>query len=279
MDKRGTFFAKITGNPSLAAGTLIVGAVVLFAIFAPFITPFEFDAINMSKMLKSPSPSNWLGSDQYGRDMFTRIVYGARIALKVGLIAVVIESVIGVSLGLLAGYFGGYVERLILFVTDITWAMPPVILAMAIVTALGPSIDNVAISIAVVSWAQFTRIVRAKTLSLRELPYIEAAKSIGENDFSILIRYILPNVTPSIIVLATLSLPSAIMSTTALGFLGLGAQPPAPDWGVMLSEGISYIEEAPWLSIFPGVAIVILVIGFNFLGDGLREMVDPQMKV
>jgi peptide/nickel transport system permease protein len=266
-------------NRPLAIGAAIVGFAAIAAVLAPRITPYGFDAIDMSSMLKAPNLQNWLGTDNYGRDLLTRIIFGTRIALKVGIIAVVIEGAIGVTLGLLSGYFGGYLERAIMFVTDITWAMPPVILALAIVTVLGPSVDNVAISIAVVSWAQFARVVRAKTMSLKELPYIEAAKSSGENDFSILARYILPNVAPSIIVLATLALPNAIMSTTALGFLGLGAQPPAPDWGVMLSEGISYIEEASWLSVFPGLAIVILVVGFNFLGEGLREMIDPRMKI
>jgi peptide/nickel transport system permease protein len=257
----------------------IIGVVLFCAVFARYITVYDFDAIDMSGVLKGPNAANWLGTDQYGRDLLTRVLWGARIALKVGLIAVFIEGSIGVTLGLLSGYFGGRLESAILFVTDLTWAMPPVILAMAIVTVLGPSVDNVAISIAVVSWAQFTRVVRAKTMSIRELSYIEAARSSGEGALSIIIRYILPNVAPSIIVLVTLALPTAIMSTTALGFLGLGAQPPAPDWGVMLSEGINYIEDAYWLSVFPGLAIVVLVVGFNFLGEGLREIIDPRMKV
>jgi peptide/nickel transport system permease protein len=266
-------------NPSFAAGFAVTGFVVICAALAGSVTGYEFDAINMSDALKAPNAANWLGTDQYGRDLLTRVLFGARIALRVGVIAVAIEGLIGVTLGLISGYFGGYAERAILFVTDLTWAMPPIILAMAIVTVLGPGVNNVAVSIAIVSWAQFTRIVRAKTLSLKELPYIEAARSIGESDISILVRYILPNVAPSVIVLATLALPSAIMSMTAMGFLGLGAQPPVPDWGVMLSEGISYIEDASWLSVFPGVAIVLLVVGFNFLGEGLRELIDPRLKL
>ncbi|MDR3281229.1 MAG: ABC transporter permease [Synergistaceae bacterium] len=248
-------------------------------MFVGSLSGYEFDTIDMAGKLKGPSRANLLGTDHYGRDVFTRVLYGARVALKVGFMAVVIEGLIGVTFGLLAGYFGGFIERAILFVTDITWAMPPMILAMAIVTVMGPSVDNVAFSIAIVSWAQFTRIVRAKTMSLRERPFIEAAKSIGESDISIIVRYILPNVAPSVIVLATLAFPTAIMSTTALGFLGLGAQPPTPDWGVMLSEGLSYLDNASWLSVFPGIAIVILVVGFNFLGEGLRELIDPRMKL
>jgi peptide/nickel transport system permease protein len=269
---------KSLKNPSFAAGLAVVGLVAFGALVAGRLTGFEFDAIDMSNVMRAPNTSNWLGTDQYGRDMFTRILYGARIAMRIGFAAVTIECLIGVTLGLAAGYFGGFTERAILFVTDLTWAMPPVILAMAIVTVLGPSIDNVTISISVVSWAQFTRVVRAKTLSLKELPFIEAARSIGESDVSILLRYILPNVAPSIIVLGTLALPTAIMSTTAMGFMGLGAQPPSPDWGAMLSDGINYIDEAAWLSIFPGLGIVILVMGFNFLGEGLRELIDPRMK-
>lgn len=274
-----SFLLKAFKNPSFLTGFIMLAILLAGALLAGKLSGFEFDAIDMENALLAPGGSHLLGTDQYGRDLFTRILFGARIALKVGILAVVIECAIGVTLGLLAGYFGGMVERAILFVTDLTWAIPPVILAMAIVTVLGPSLNNVIISIAIVSWAQFTRIARAKTLSLKELPYIEAAKSIGESDASILIRYILPNIAPAVIVLCTLALPLAIISTTALGFLGLGAQPPSPDWGVMLSEGISYIEEASWLSIFPGLGIVLLVVGFNFLGEGLRELIDPRMKV
>ncbi|MCG8540499.1 MAG: ABC transporter permease [Clostridia bacterium] len=266
-------------NKTFLAGTIIILTMTIIAALAGVITNYSYDEINISNALVKPNLQHLFGTDQLGRDLFTRVVYGARIALRVGFIAVVIETFIGVTLGLLAGYYGGRIEKVILFITDLTWSMPPIILALAIVTMLGPSINNVIIAIAIVSWAQFTRVVRAKTQSIKNLPYIEAARAFGENDFDIILRYILPNIVPSIIVISTLALPSAIMATTALGFLGLGAQPPTPDWGVILSEGITYINKASWISIFPGIAIVSIVVGFNLLGEGLRDVLDPRLKV
>jgi len=266
-------------NISFKLGGIIFLSVVLTAIFAPIIAPYSYDEMHISDRLKPPSSKYLLGTDQYGRDIFSRIVYGSRIALKVGILVVIIETAIGISLGLLAGYYGGKADKVISFITDVFWAMPPLVLALAVVTLLGPGLMNVMIAIAVVSWAQFTRVVRAKSQSLKKMPFVEAGKAIGESDISIMLRYILPNTMGAIIVLSTLALPSAILSTTAMGFLGLGAQPPAPDWGVMLSEGISYIKTAPWISIFPGLAIVYTVLGFNLLGEGLRDILDPRLKV
>ncbi|WP_461865243.1 ABC transporter permease [Thermococcus sp.] len=266
-------------NISFKLGGMIFLSVIVMAIFAPLIAPYSYDEMHISDILKPPSSKYLLGTDQYGRDIFSRIVYGSRIALKVGILVVIIETVIGISLGLLAGYYGGKVDRIISFITDVFWAMPPLVLALAVVTLLGPGLTNVMIAIAVVSWAQFTRVVRAKTQSLKNMPFVEAGRAIGESDISIMLRYILPNTMGAIIVLSTLALPSAILSTTAMGFLGLGAQPPTPDWGVMLSEGISYIGTAPWISIFPGLAIVYTVLGFNLLGEGLRDILDPRLKV
>ena len=266
-------------NISFKLGGIIFLSVVLTAVFAPIIAPYSYDEMHISDTLKPPSSKYLLGTDQYGRDIFSRIVYGSRIALKVGILVVIIETAIGISLGLLAGYYGGKADKVISFTTDVFWAMPPLVLALAVVTLLGPGLMNVMIAIAVVSWAQFTRVVRAKSQSLKNMPFVEAGKAIGESDTSIMLRYILPNTMGAIIVLSTLALPSAILSTTAMGFLGLGAQPPAPDWGVMLSEGISYIKTAPWISIFPGLAIVYTVLGFNLLGEGLRDILDPRLKV
>ena len=252
---------------------------LLIAIFAPFIAPHTFDEQNMAMKLQGPSSEYPLGTDQYGRCIFSRVVYGSRIALSVGIVAVIIETVIGVTLGMLAGYYGKKIDKAITFVTDSAWAIPPIILAMAIVLMLGSSAMNVAIAVAVVSWAQFTKIIRAKVQSLKELSYIEAARIYGESDFSILMRYILPNLTSTIIILATLALPSAILSTTSMGFLGLGAQQPQPDWGMILSEGIQYLRNAPWISMVPGVAIVWTVLGFNLVGEGVKDLLDPRLKV
>jgi len=266
-------------NRSFVAGFLIFVSVLLVVVFAGVIAPHTYDGMDLDNVLVGPQSAFPFGTDNYGRCIFSRVVFGSRIAFRVGLIVVAIESLIGVTLGLVAGYYGKWADRIITFATDMTWSLPPLIMALAIVTVLGPSLNNVVIAIAVVSWAQFTRIVRAKTQAIKNMPYIEAARAFGESDASIMLRYILPNVLSPIIVLATLALPEAILSTTMLGFLGLGAQPPQPDWGVILKEGIAYIYKAPWISIFPGLAIAYTVLGFNLLGEGLRDMLDPRLKV
>ena len=229
--------------------------------------------------LAAPCSEYPLGTDQYGRCILSRVIYGSRIALSVGIVAVIIETVIGVTLGIIAGYYGKIIDRVVLFITDTTWSIPPIILAMAIVLMMGSSAQNVAIAVAVVSWAQFTKIVRAKVQSLKHLSYIEAAKIYGETDLSIILRYILPNLVSTIVILATLALPSAILSTTSMGFLGLGAQQPQPDWGMILSDGIQFIKNAPWITMAPGLAIVWTVLGFNLLGEGVKELLDPRLKV
>jgi peptide/nickel transport system permease protein len=260
-------------------GLFIIASIVFIVLFADRLAPNSYRAINLNQSLLPPSIQFPFGTDNYGRCIFSRVLYGTRIAFRVGIIVVVIETTIGVTLGLIAGFYGKILDRVILFITDLTWALPPIIMALAIVTMLGPSLNNVIIAIAVVSWAQFTRIVRVKTQAIKNMPFIEAAKAFGESNFSIMTRYILPNVLSPIIVLSTLALPAAILSTTALGFLGLGAQPPEPDWGLILKDGINYMKMAPWISIFPGLAIVYTVLGFNLLGEGLRDLIDPRMKV
>jgi len=228
-------------NKTFCIGFFIFISVLFIAIFADIIAPYSYDEMEIINKLTSPNQQHLFGTDRYGRDVFSRIVFGSRIALKVGLIVVIIESVIGISLGLLAGYYGGVTNKIILFITDLTWSMPPIILALAIITMLGPSLNNVVISIAIVSWAQFTRIVRAKTQSLKNMPFVEAARAFGENDLNIILRYILPNVMPSIIVITTLALPSAILLTSSLG--------------------------------------AYTVLGFNLIGEGLRDILDPKLKI
>jgi len=262
----------------LIAGLLMFLVVLGVAATVDSLAPRPFDEMDIPNRLMEPGPGRLLGTDHYGRDVLSRVLYGSRIALRVGLIVVTIETLLGVTLGLLAGYYGGWVDKVISFVTDMTWALPPIVLALAIVTALGPSLDNVIIAIALVSWAGYARLIRSKTQSLKNVPFVEAARALGESDLSIMFRYILPNTFSLIIVLATLSLPAAILSTTALSFLGLGSQPPAPDWGVILSEGLTFVGSAPWISVFPGLAIVWTALGFNLMGEGLRDILDPRMK-
>ncbi len=266
-------------NKTFLIGFLILFSVLFIAAFADVIAPVPYDEIDLLNALKPPSTQHLLGTDHLGRDCFSRVIYGSRIALMVGFLAVAILMLVGVLLGLLAGYYGGWRDRLIIFISDVLWSLPTAIMAIAIITVMGPSLINVVIAISIVGWAGFTRIVRSKTQALKSIPFVEAARASGESDFSIIFHYILPNVFPVIIVLATLALPEAIMVTTALGFLGLGSQPPSPDWGVILAESMSYIRKAPWISIFPGLALIYTVLGFNLLGEGLRDVLDPRLKI
>lgn len=279
MNKGTLKLRAVLRNPMVVIGFVLFFAMVLVAIFADQIAPHSYETYDLADKLMAPCAEFPLGTDQYGRCIFSRIIYGSRIGLGVGLVAVAIETVIGVALGILAGYFGKVLDKIIMFVTDMVWSIPPIVLAMAIVLVLGSSAMNVAIAVALVTWAQFTKIVRAKVQSIRELPYIDAARVYGESNLQIILRYILPNLLSTIIILASLALPSAILSTTSMGFLGLGAQQPQPDWGMILSDGIQYIQRAPWISIYPGVAIVWTVLGFNLTGEGFKALLDPRLKV
>lgn len=255
--------------------------IVLFvlAIFAPLIAPHHYAEQNLARRLEKPSREYPFGTDAVGRCVFSRVIYGARIALFVGFVVVSIEAGIGISLGLLGGFYGGKLDQIISMITDTVWAFPPIVLALGIVTAIGPGLFNVIAAIAVVSWAQFTRITRTKVQTVRELDYVEAGRAIGESNPSLIFRYVLPNIFASNLVLATLTIPAALLTASAMSFLGFGAQPPSPDWGAILNEGRTYLRSAPWISTFPGLAILITVLGFNFLGDGLRDALDPRLKL
>jgi len=253
--------------------------ILVIMLFAPVIAPHPYEEQNLAHMLEKPSLEYPFGTDAVGRCVFSRVVYGSRIAFLVGFVVVSIEAGIGISLGLFAGYFGGKLDTIISSLTDTVWAFPPLVLALGIVTAIGPGLFNVVAAIAVVSWAPFARITRAKVQSVREREYVEAGRAIGESDASLLWRYILPNIVASNLVLATLTFPSALLTASAMSFLGFGAQPPSPDWGAILNEGREYLRSAPWISTFPGLAILFTVLGFNFLGDGLRDAFDPRMKL
>lgn len=269
----------ISSNVYLSTGTVITGFVILMAFLAPFISPYHYAEVNLSERLLPPSLKHPFGTDHYGRDILSRIMYGASIALWVGILVAVVEAIIGIPLGLLAGYFGGRADKIISAFTDMIWAFPPLILALGIVTIIGAGLTQVVIAIAIVSWAPFTRVTRAKTQAIINKEFVLAARAIGESDLSIMVRYILPNIIAPNLVLLTLTIPSAILATTALSFLGFGAQPPTPDWGAMLSEGADYLISAPWIATFPGIFIVITALGFNLLGDGLRDILDPTLRV
>jgi peptide/nickel transport system permease protein len=259
-------------------GLLILGGLVLMALGAPWLAPRDPVKTAPREALQPPGSRYLLGSDQFGRDVASRIIYGARISLTVGLISVSIAVGLGTPIGLVSGFYGGRLDALVMRVMDVLLAFPGILLALAIVSVLTPGLTNVMIAVGLSAVPAYARLVRASVLSARENLYVEAARAIGGRDLAILARYILPNVVAPLIVTATLGLGTAILSAAALSFLGLGSQPPMPEWGRMLSEGRDYLREAWWISTFPGVGIMLTVLAMNLLGDGLRDVLDPRLK-
>jgi peptide/nickel transport system permease protein len=278
IDDGSGFLIRLFSNKMARFGGIVILLVFICAIFAPIIAPYEYDAMDLPQMLKEPSSQNIFGTDEFGRDIFSRIVYGSRISLQVGFLAVGISMLIGTILGALAGFYGGIIDLVISGITDIAWSFPVTLLAIAFIAALGPSLMNLIIALAIVSWSGFARLVRGQFLSLREKEFVEAARSLGMSDMRIILRHILPNAFAPIIVLTSLEVPKAIIIEASLSFLGLGAQPPEPSWGSIMSSGRAYIMEAPWVSFFPGIMIALIVLGFNLFGDGLRDTLDPRLK-
>jgi peptide/nickel transport system permease protein len=265
-------------NKLAMLGLMLILFFILLAIFAPVLTHFDYKAQNLMNRLQPPSSEHWFGTDDLGRDLFTRVIYGARISLWVGFFSVVGSIIVGTFLGILAGYYGKWVDTLISRLFDIMLAFPSILLAIAIVAALGPSLQNALLAIAIVNIPTFGRLVRAKVLSLKEEEFIMAARAQGMKDRRILLHHVLPNSLAPIIVQGTLGIATAILEAAALGFLGMGAQPPEPEWGKMLSDSRQFIQLAPWTVIFPGISIMFTVLGFNLMGDGLRDVLDPRMK-
>ncbi|WML57390.1 nickel transporter permease [Neobacillus sp. PS2-9] len=268
-------FAK---NKLAVAGLGIVVFFIIIAILAPVISPYSYKEQVLSDRMLAPSSEHWFGTDDFGRDIFSRIVYGARISLWVGTFSVIGSVVFGTILGIVAGYYGRWVDGIISRIFDIMLAFPSILLAIAVVAILGPSLKNALIAIAVINIPNFGRLVRSKVLSVKQEEYIMAARAVGMRDTRILFRHILPNSISPVIVQATLAIATAIIEAAALGFLGMGAQAPTPEWGKMLADSKNYITQAPWTLFFPGVAIMLTVLGFNLMGDGLRDILDPKMK-
>lgn len=259
------------------AGLAILGLVCVAALGAPLLAPYAPNDQDYLALTQGPGGAHWLGTDDLGRDVLSRLIYGSRVSLQVGIIAVGIALTIGVSLGLLAGYAGGFVDTVITRFTDAVQAFPGLILALAITAALGPGIGNAMIAIGFVSTPAIARLTRGQTLSIREREYVEAARVLGAPPLRIMARHIWPNVTAPIIVQATLLIASAIVTEASLSFLGVGVQPPTASWGAMLRTGSQYLEVAPWMGFAPGVAIFLTVLAFNFVGDGLRQALDPRL--
>jgi len=272
------FLRSCWKNLNFMVGLTMLLSILVFAAFADQIAPYAYDGNSPLDKMQPPSAAHLLGTDNLGRDLFSRIVYGTRITLKVALVGGAIQLALGVVIGLLSGFYGGALERGMLFLADLTWCVPGMIMALAVVTVLGYTLMNAIIAIALVGWASMARTVRAKTMSIKQMGFLETGIAFGESDFSLMFHYILPNIVPALIVMVSMALPGTIMSTTTLSFLGLGSQPPSPDWGLAISSGMKYVNRCVWLGVFPGLALVYTVFGVNLLGEGLRDLLDPQIS-
>lgn len=269
-------FRTISRNPLAMLGFFIIALLVISAIFAPWIAPFSPTGQDLKNRLLPPSSINWMGTDELGRDIFSRVVYGSQITLTIVLLVAVIAAPVGLVVGAIAGYFGGWVDRVLMGITDIFLSMPKLIMALAFVAALGPGINNAIIAIAITTWPAYARIARAETLTFRNSEFISAVQLQGGSSTRIILRHILPLCTSSMIVRVTLDMAGIILTAAGLGFLGLGAQPPLPEWGAMISRGRAFILDQWWVATMPGFAIIIVSLGFCFLGDGLRDALDPK---
>lgn len=269
---------RIFSSPLTVLGLFIVILILIVALFAPAIATHSPTEVDLVSKLDAPSAEHFFGTDEVGRDIFSRIVYGTRISLRIGLLVVLIAFPIGTILGAIAGYVGGRVDQVIMRITDVFLSFPGIILAMSIAAALGPSIENVMLALAATWWPWYTRIVRSSVLSIKHSEFIEASRALGANPFRILFKEVIPNSIAPATIQASLDLGFVILSAAGLSFIGLGAQPPSPEWGAMLSNSREILREAWWAATFPGIAILLTVLGFNLLGDGLNDVLDPKQR-
>lgn len=272
------FWERFNENRFAAAGLVVIVALFLVSLSASFITPYYPDAIDAWHVLLPPSADHWFGTDELGRDVFTRVIYGARVSLKVGFVAVGIAVLIGTVVGLFAGFYGGWIDSLLMRVVDIMLCFPTFFLILAVIAMLEPSIWYIMVIIGLTGWMGVARLVRAEVLSLKSRDFISAARVLGASDRRIIFRHILPNALSPVLVSATLGVAGAILTESALSFLGIGVQPPTPSWGNILTSGKDYIEFAWWLSLFPGVAILVTVLSYNLVGEGIRDALDPRRQ-
>ena len=271
-------FKRLLRNFAFTSGLLLTVVLMLVALAAPLLSPFDPNVQDTSRRLEAPSRQHLLGLDDLGRDVLSRIIWGARVSLRVGFSVVVLAALIGITLGAISGYFGGLVDTAVMRFTDILLAFPGILLAIALVAVLGPKLNNVILALATIGWVSYARLVRGQVLKVREMEYVTAAKAIGARSPRVIVLHVLPNVMNPVIVMATLGLAGAILAEAALSFLGLGVQPPTPSWGAMLTAGRRYLGLANHLAIFPGAAIMLAVMGLNFLGDGLIDALDPKYR-
>ena len=276
--KLETFWSRLRRNRMAVAGLILVLGLFAVALLAPWLAPYDPNFIDLKQVLMPPGPAHLLGTDTLGRDVLSRVIFGARISLLVGFVAVGIATLIGVLVGALAGYYGGAMDALLMRLVDLMLCFPTLFLILAVIAVLGPSIWNIMVVIGVTGWMGVARLVRAEFLSLREREFVVAARALGASDARLIWRHLLPNALTPVMVSATLGVAGAILTESALSFLGLGVQPPTPSWGNILTMGKDNIEIAWWLSVFPGLAILVTVMSYNLLGEGIREAVDPRLR-
>jgi peptide/nickel transport system permease protein len=276
--KKREFWGRFRGNPLAVTGLTLVAALFLLSLIAPWVAPYDPNVIDLKSVLMAPSSQHLLGTDTLGRDVLSRIIYGSRVSLKVGFVAVGLATLVGLLVGSLAGYYGGWVDQVLMRLVDLMLCFPAFFLILAVIAVLEPSIWNIMVVIGLTSWMGVARLVRAEFLSLREREFVVAARALGASDSRLIWRHMLPNALAPVMVSATLGVAGAILTESALSFLGLGVQPPTPSWGNILTAGKDNIEIAWWLSVFPGLAILITVMSYNLLGEGIREAIDPRLK-
>lgn len=270
-------WGKMKKRPGMIIGIVVLILFVLVGLFAPWLAPMDPLEISTNRR-GAPSSENWLGTDEVGRDILSRVIYGSRVSLRVGLVAISIALGFGTLLGMIAGYAGGWIDTIIMRLTDIMLAFPGILLAIAVVAVLGPSLFNVMIAVGIESIPAYIRTARGSTLSVKEMEYVTAARTSGSTSARIILRQIMPNVAGPLIVLSTIGIAGSILSAAGLSYLGLGAQPPTPEWGAMLSSARAFVRDAWWIATFPGIAIMIVVLALNLVGDGLRDILDPRTK-
>ena len=265
-------------NQIFALGSILTVCFIVLAAFAEFLTPYDPAKMDMANKFIAPCLKHPFGTDHMGRDILSRIILGSKVSLVTAASAVLISALIGTILGMISGYVGGVMDVLIMRLVDVMLAFPAIVFALAISTLLGKGQMNLLIAICFVQWTRYARVARGEAIMFKNSEYIQAARSIGNSSFEILLKYVLPHIVPKIVILISLDIGSIILYCASLSFLGLGAQPPTPDWGVMISEGKDYMQYAPWITVFPGLAIALSALAFNMLGDGLRDLLDPRMK-
>lgn len=278
MVEKDRLLRLLRENKVAAFSAVLILIFVLAAVFAPFLAPYDPKQMDIMNRLSAPSAEHLLGTDEGGRDILARMLYGSRVSLLAGVLPTLMSMILGAALGLISGFAGGIADEIIMRIADVMLAFPSTLLAMLIMYTLGGGLMNVFLTLSLVSWAGIARVVRSETLRLRGSVYVTAARSIGVSKARIVLRHILPNCVPTLIVLFTLSVPSAILTESSLSFLGLGIQPPDTSWGLMINQGRQYLYNAPWCSFAPCIAIMLIVLAFNFLGDGLRDALDPHLQ-